>query len=124
MLQHGRSPGSAGVSQILTRKTVGVGEGRAGLGGMATKKPDLNALLNFINYHPSVRTKTRIFWHLISLVIGNLIIVLLALPIRDLTPVQLCSAVSYPRGCALSLAAAVSLPALCASRAASTRLLV
>lgn len=30
MLQHGRASDSAGVSQTLTRKTVGVGEGRAG----------------------------------------------------------------------------------------------
>lgn len=77
MLQHGRSPDSAGVSWTLTRKTVGVGKGRAELCGMATKKPNLNALLNFINYHPSVKTKSRIFWHLIGLISGNLIIVAL-----------------------------------------------
>lgn len=90
---------------------------------MARKKPDLNALLNFINDHPSVRTKSRIFWHLMGLIVGNRIIVLLALPLKE-TPVQLCSAVSCPRGCALSLAAVVSLPAPCAHRATNTRLLV
>lgn len=36
-------------SRGLRKRAVGEGEGRAGRGGVAMKKPDLNALLNFIS---------------------------------------------------------------------------